>query len=912
VKFPFDNYTNIATVNGKMCVRGRSANGMPLIYKAGYKPRLYLPCQESHSEASRYRTLDGRPTIEIVTDGIWESRGWIEQTKMHGMEVHGDIQPAYQFLSRAFQNSSGVCPMDRIRIAVLDLEVNDGNGFPHPETVKEPITCITVGVGPIAHTWAYKDYTSTDPTHHFHRCKDEEDMLESFIDWWCRDYPDILTGWNVQFFDVEYLINRVRKLFGDKMARRLSPWKKLTKRDAIVQHRKIVVQDIAGVAILDYLELYKKFSMGQQENYRLDTIASVELGERKLSYAEYSTLGKLYTDNFDLYVKYNLQDVRLVQKLDARKKYLALVMDLAYTAKVNYVDCMKQVRLWDAMIYNELLKDGIVIPPRKDRTKSEKYEGAYVKDVQTGNHAWVVSFDVNSLYPSLMRQWNISPDKLMPIEALQAKLEDVKRARPDVETWALPDKAQPELMHLPIASLSKAQACWLYTALVQTIDVMQAIDVDTCLKREDWLKDAMAAARFLGLVVSPNKQTFKIDSQGFLPRILSRLYDERVKAKNKQIEYEKQLEALPPTDPDIKRLKDEIDRYKIIQTVRKVGLNSAYGALGAAAFRYFDVRQAEAVTLSGKVVIQKVEHNVNNWLNTALGTTGVDYIIGSDTDSIYVRLEQLVAKVPKFDTLPMQKRVDIVNKIAVDKIQPIIDKTFANILTDFGSIDPCLVMKRESIANRGIWAKKKHYILNVYDSEGVRYEKPKLKMVGIEAVKSSTPMVCRKKIKDAIEIIMEKTQEELWALITAFETEFQTMKFEEVAFPRGANNFEKFRTVTTNAITGEEIVSWRSGTPIHIRAALVYNEYLQRQGLDKKGYRFLQSGDKVKFAYLTLPNFLHSNVVATPDGLPQEWNHLQIDFALQFEKTFLNPLRNIIMHAGWKMHEERSMADLWA
>ena len=955
MKFLFDNYTNIATVNGKMCVRSRNVAGKPMFYRAGYKPRLYVPCQPSNSEVSKFRTLDGRPTAEVVTDGIYESREWIEKTKMHGVEVHGDIHPTYQFLNRAFRHTSGACPMDRIRIAVLDLEVNDSNGFPHPEAAREPITALSVGIDNTVHTWAYKDYFSTDPYHVYHRCVDEHDMLIKFMDWWSADYPDILTGWNVQFFDTAYLINRLRNQFGAKMAKRLSPWKKITKRNAIVQHRPIVVEDICGIAILDYLELYKKFSMGQQENYRLDTIANVELGERKLSYDEYSTLGKLYHDNFDLYIKYNVQDVRLVQKLDVKKKYLALVMDLAHTAKVNYADCLKQTRLWDALIFNELMNDGIVIPPRKDRTKSEKYEGAYVKEVQTGNHAWVVSFDVNSLYPSLMRQWNISPDKLMPKEAVEAKLCELCKAMgvsvPSLKvdlsnktgfpslpiTWQeLPAQTRPEWLSSDVTKLSTSDAALFKTALEQTLVAMQVISVDLCLTHEDEMNRWMQGARFLGLVISPNNQSFKLDAQGFLPRILTRLYDERVKAKDKQIAAEKRIEEIlgeikrrgltleALTDEELFRqlsvARGEKEQYDVIQSTRKVGLNSAYGALGAVAFRYFDVRQAEAVTLSGKVVIQKVERNVNDWLNKALKTANVDYIIGSDTDSIYVRLEQLMKFVPNFDALPISKKIDVVNKISIDKIQPIINQTFISIAENFGTIDPCLVMKRESIANRGIWTKKKHYILNVYDKEGVRYEKPKLKMVGIEAVKSSTPTVCRKKIKEAIEIIMGGAQSELWTLIHSFEQSFRKLPFEDVAFPKSSNNHEKFRQVMVDALTGEETAICKSplaangkrgGVPIQVRAAFVYNEYLRKQGLDRAGYRLLNSGDKVKFAYLQTPNFLHSNVVASPDGLPREWSQLKIDYDIQFEKTFLNPLKHIIEHAGWTMEEERTMDDLW-
>lgn len=352
-----------------------------------------------------------------------------------------------------------------------------------------------------------------------------------------------------------------------------------------------------------------------------------------------------------------------------------------------------------------------------------------------------------------------------------------------------------------------------------------------------------------------------------------------------------------------RKLSFDVSKYHNFQLTKKIQLNSAYGAMGNQYFRFYDIRLAEAVTLSGQLVIQWIARDINIYLNTVLKTQNVDYGIAIDTDSIYLHLKNLVHSVYK-DNLPSDKGkiVDFLNKVSDDKIQKVIDKSCKELKQYLNGRSQKMQMKRESIADKAIWTAKKRYILNVYDVEGVRYETPKLKIQGIEAVKSSTPEVCRQKIKDAIKIILTKTQTDLYQYIDTFKTEFKQLSPENVAFPRGCNGISTYSDHKT---------IYKKGTPIHVRGALVYNRLIKDKKLDKK-YPCIHEGDKIKFIYLREPNPTQENVITmSEEGLPQELNlHKYIDYELQFEKTFVDPLKIILDAINWSTKKTMSFDDL--
>jgi len=347
---------------------------------------------------------------------------------------------------------------------------------------------------------------------------------------------------------------------------------------------------------------------------------------------------------------------------------------------------------------------------------------------------------------------------------------------------------------------------------------------------------------------------------------------------------------LATSKEDITECENQISKYDNLQLAKKVQLNSAYGAIGNQWFRFYDLRQAEAITLSGQLAIRWIERKLNVYLNKLLKTDNFDYVIASDTDSVYLNLGPLV-KASYKDSLPDKNKViDFLDRVCEEKIQKYIDKCYQELADYMNAYDQKMIMKREAIADIGIWTAKKRYILNVSDNEGVRYTKPKLKMMGIEAVKSSTPMSCRDKIKEALDIVMNGTESDLHTFVNQFEKEFAQLPFEDVAFPRGVSELTKYSDKDT---------LYKKATPIHVRGSLVFNNMLKKHNLTKK-YELVKDGEKIKFCYMKMPNPTQENVISVPSVLPKQFElDKYIDYDLQFQKSFVEPLNNIVNTFSW-------------
>ena len=501
---------------------------------------------------------------------------------------------------------------------------------------------------------------------------------------------------------------------------------------------------------------------------------------------------------------------------------------MAYDAKVNYNDVFYQVRMWDTIIYNYLKKRNIVIPPKNRSAKSERYAGAYVKEPIPGKYDWVVSFDLNSLYPHLIMQYNISPETLL------------------------------EERH-PTA----------------TVDKILGEEINFELHKDN--------------AVCANGAMYRKDVRGFLPELMDKMYGDRVVFKKKMIQAKKAYEKTPT-----KELEKEIARCNNIQMAKKISLNSAYGAIGNQYFRYYKLANAEAITLSGQVSIRWIENKMNSYLNKILKTEGEDYVIASDTDSIYLNLGPLVEVIYKGREKTNESIVSFLNKICEVEFEKYIESSYEALASYVNAYDQKMFMKRENIADRGIWTAKKRYILNVWDSEGVRYDEPKLKMMGIEAVKSSTPAPCRKMIKDALKLMMNGTEEDVIEFIDNARKEFKTLPPEDISFPRSASDVVKYKASST---------IYAKGTPIHIRGALLFNHYIKKNKLDNK-YSYIQNGEKIKFCYLKKPNIIHENIISFIQDFPRELKlDKYIDYDLQFEKAFLEPLKIILDSIGWSVEK---------
>ena len=616
--------------------------------------------------------------------------------------------------------------------------------------------------------------------------------------------------------------------------KRLSPWKLVDKIEKNIRGINQNLVKISGLAIVDYLDLYKKFTYVTRETYRLNHIAEVELGEGKLDHSEFAQMHLFYKLDYQKFIDYNIKDVELVDKLEDKLKLMELLITIAYQSKINYEDVFSPIRTWDAIIFEELKRNNIVIPNVRDNKKSTAFAGAYVKEPDVGIHDWVVSFDLNSLYPHLIMQYNISPETL--IEGHNIKT-----------------------------------------------------DVNSLLSDNTDTSDALQ----MNATLCPSGVMFNKDNKGFLPKLMQNMYDDRTKFKKQMLKIKQEKEN-GEGDPVLQT--KQISALNNKQMAAKILLNSCYGALGNQYFRYFDIRQAESITLSGQLSIRWIEERMNEYINKLLqNETPKNYVIASDTDSIYLSLGEFVKRVYK-DKVPSDKDVvDFLDKVAEEKFEPYIDKCYEQLANKMNAYEQKMFMKREVIASKGIWTAKKRYILNVHDSEGVRFAKPELKIMGIEAVRSSTPSCCREKIKEALYIIMNKDNDSLIDFIEEFRKDFKTYEVQDISFPRGVNGLTKYH---------DPVHVYKKGTPIHVKGVLFYNKLVDQHKL-KMQYPKIKNSDKIKFCYLKEPNPIQNNAIAISSDLPTEFGlDKYIDYDLQFDKAYLEPIKTITDTINWHLEKQ--------
>ena len=807
-----DFYINVIQHGNQLLVR-EVVKGKRVSRKVKWQPTLYVPSPIG----SIWKTLDGQPLDSIKFKSIKDARNFVQMHQNTPDAVYGLDNYQYVYIGEEYPDYVN-WEMDKMLTITLDIEVECENGFPEVSKAEEPLLCITVKnhSNKAIIVWGIGEYTN-DAVRYI-QCEDELDLVKKFLHFWNKTQPDIITGWNIQFFDIPYLCNRISRLFGEDEIQKFSPWG-IVKADTVTTYGKTHQKyNILGVSILDYLDLYRKFTYVNRESYRLDFIAEVELGEKKHE-NPHETFRDWYTNDYQSFVDYNVQDVELVDRLEDKMKLIELCITLAYEMKVNFVDVYSPIRMWDIFIYNFLKDKKVAVPRKRAHRKDDKYEGAYVKDPQTGLHNWVMSFDLNSLYPHLIMQYNISPETL------------AKEANP-------------------------------------------LVSVDKLLNKELEIVDD-------GHAVTPNGARFRKDFQGFLPDMMENMYNDRVKFKKWALEARQQYE-----NSREEKYLNEISKYDNIQMSRKIALNSAYGAIGNQYFRYYDERMATAITTAGQLSIRWIENKVNEYLNKILGTEDKDFVLASDTDSIYVVFDELIEKIkPK-------NPVDFLDRVGREKLEPFIEECYKELADYVKAYDQKMFMAREVIADKAIWTAKKRYILNVHDSEGVRYKEPQLKVMGIEAVKSSTPAPCREMIKTALKIIINEDEETLNTFIQSFRKTFMNLNPEDIAYPRSCNNLQKYKS---------ESNIWSDGTPMHVKGALVYNYILKRDKLVNK-YPLIQEGDKIKFIEVRTPNAYRTNVISFMTRLPKEFDlHSQINYDIMFDKSFVDPLTFILEQIGWNV-----------
>ncbi|NBW34145.1 MAG: DNA polymerase [Cytophagia bacterium] len=840
-------YTNISVQGNNILYRGVN-NGRRVNKKIEYSPTLFLPS----NKVTPWKTLFGESLESKRFETIRDARDFIKRYDgVENFKIYGNDRYEYAFIADEHRG-----PIDwdikELSIVIIDIEVGSENGFPDPYKATEPITAIAVRQlnGGIT-VYGCGDYEKQGDENYI-KCKDEWTLCKTFLKDWQDNYPDVVSGWNIDYFDIPYLVNRFNRILGEDETKKLSPWNNVWERTFVHKGQQKRVYNMTGIAALDYIELYRWYAPAgkSQESYSLNHISSVELDETKLSYDEYDNLHQLYKLNYQKFIEYNIKDVELIVQLEDKLKLIELALTLAYDTKTNYEDVFAQTRMWDSLIYSYLLEKNIVVPPKEIQKKDSAFEGAYVKDPQVGMHNWVASFDLDSLYPHLMMMYNISPETLVERDE--------------------------------------------YTDEMRKI-IMDGVSVENLLAQKvktNAIKD---------VTITPNGQFFRTNIQGFLPKMLEEMYEDRKKFKKLMLKCKQ--EYIDEKDP---RKKEEIGklvaRYNNLQLAKKVSLNSAYGALGSQYFRFYDLRMALGVTLAGQLSIRWIENKINLYMNKLLKTNGQDYVIASDTDSIYLRLGGLVDKV--YTGSPeTSKVISFMDRVCEDKIQPYINESYQELASYVNAYAQKMRMKREGLSNKGFWTAKKRYVLNVFNNEGVQYDEPDMKIMGLEVVKSSTPSIIREKMKETISLIINTDESTVQDFIFNLREEFKKLPVEDISFPRGCNGIREY---------SDSANLYKKGTPIHVKGAILYNHFLQEKKLTKK-YPLIQEGEKLKFTYLKTPNPFKDSVISFPVRLPKEFElQKYIDYETQFDKSFIEPMKIILDCINWKIEKENSIESFFA
>lgn len=831
-------YTNVYQRGNFIHFRGIK-DGKHTVQKIPFQPSLYV----RSGKDTEFKTLHGENLERIKFNSINDAKEFLKNYKeASNFPIFGNTRFQYQFITKLFPNDIVFDPAV-MKIVTIDIETSTELGFPDPRSAQEEVLLITMQDFNTKQITSFgcKPYLPQKDNVTYTQCIDEFDLLKKFIQCIKSDYPDVITGWNVQLFDIAYLSSRIQRVLGESALKDCSPYRVVGSYEVpYAKGRTQLAFDWAGVSILDYMDLYKKFSFKTLESYSLDYVSNEELEKQKLKH-DYNSFREFYTKDWNLFVEYNIWDVELVDMLEDKMRLINLILTMAYDAKCNYVDIFSSVRTWDCIIYNALAKKNIIVPnpPNIDEANDRQIIGAYVKEPRPAKYDWIVSFDATSLYPSIMMTFNMSPETL--VDGVKYLTDEEK-----------------------------------------SIQLLIDKKVDTKkLKNKDY---AMAA----------NGQCFRKDFEGVLPQLIKYYFEMRQKVKKRMLKAQKQFSETG----DVKFL-EHVTSLNSKQMAAKILMNSLYGACGNIYFRFYDTRLAEGITMTGQYVIRSVANKMTEYLNKQCDTKNVDYTFYCDTDSTYLTLGNYVKKHLTGTDDEICAQIDTFCETEVSKE---IDVSVNDIFDYMNVYQRMIAFKREVIADSGVWLAKKRYALNVFNSEGVAYNPPKLKVQGMEIVRSSTPASVRQALRDSVKIVLTKSEQDLKEFVQNLEDTWKKLPPQDIAFPRTVNNVGQYRD-------NDRI--FKKGTPIHVRGALMYNKLIVDKKLEKV-YQKIYEGDKIKFLYLIEPNTAGTNVISFQGTIPPEFGlDKYVDYDMMFQKAFLEPLNALLLCVNWQVKEKATLDELF-
>lgn len=824
-------YTSIVARGNNILYRGYN-NGQRETRKEAFAPSFFVAEPNGDHES-----LTGVKLKKIDFPEISEARSFVDEYRdMDNFKIYGTADYTAQYMYETYPKAISY-DFSQLKIMYIDIETECEHGFPNIATANEKIILITMKIGEEIHSFTVTPCFSENVF--VHQYDSEEAMLAGFFDMVKKFDPDIFTGWNIKNFDLPYIVNRAERICSESFANKLSPWGFLRKREHAANGRVYYSVDIPGYMTLDYIELYKKFSGTNQESYALAYISEVELGETKVDYSDYGSLREFYKKNYQKFFEYNVQDTLLVEKLEKKLRLIELAVSISYEAKINFDGVFFSTRIWESICY-DYLKDHKIVPALKQfYEKDEQFIGAYVKEVVPGFYHNIVIFDATSLYPSIIMQFNISPDSLV--------LHNGK--------WSADDYLnQPE-------------------------DLKQFIQENTSK----------------GHCVAASGGVFHTDKKGFIPILIERTFNQRQEAKKMMIALEKEKEKNGDSDGS---LAQRIAALSIKQSVKKILANSLYGCLGTPGFVYSSPELAIAVTTTGQLAIRTAETKINQYFEKITKKNNIDVVIAADTDSLYINMAPIVDQIG----VEASELIDFLDTSAKKAIQPVLSKAMKELGESLGCKEQRLDFKREVIATTGIFKAKKRYALCVYDKEGVRFTEPKVKIMGMETARSSTPHLVRESLKVALKIMLTKDNNSLLEFVSDFKSEFFSQPIEKISSPR--------KIAGMNTYNDSERI-YKKSTPIATKSALLYNYQIKKMQLEEK-YARLGEGDKIKFIHLKVPNPYGNDgrekVIGFSNVPPKEFAlEKYADFEMQFEKTFLEPLRNVTDAIGWTVNTNTTL-----